>query len=59
LISKKFGFVNVQTAHMLKDSVAKKTEIGKTSMEKINSGDLVPDDIMSVLVNQRLSSPDC
>jgi len=59
LISKKFGFVNVCTAHILKDQVAKKSEIGRSALGMINQGDLVPDDIISALVNIRIQQPDC
>jgi len=59
LISKKFGFVNVSTAHILKDQIAKKTEVGRSALSMINKGDLVPDDIISALTNHRIQQPDC
>ena len=72
LISKKFGFVNVCTSHILKDQIAKKTQVGISCLSMINKGDLgnffyddlnliflVPDDIISALTNHRIQQPDC
>jgi len=58
-VSKKYGFVNVNTAHLLKDLVAKKTEVGRVCLNQIKKGDLVPDDVISSLVTNRLKQPDC
>ena len=40
LVSKKYGFVNVNTAHLLKDLIANKTEVGRVCLTQIKKGDL-------------------
>jgi len=59
LVSKKYGFVNVNTAHLLKDLIANKTEVGRVCLTQIKKGDLVPDDVICSLVTNRLKQPDC
>jgi adenylate kinase len=44
---------------MLRDARRQGTDIGRKAAEFIDSGRLVPDDIVSVIVAQRLAEPDC
>ena len=40
MISEKYGLVHVNSAQLLKDQIARKTEIGKLSLSMINKGEL-------------------
>eukprot|EP00331_Platyophrya_macrostoma_P033037 CAMPEP_0176444716 /NCGR_PEP_ID=MMETSP0127-20121128/23237_1 /TAXON_ID=938130 /ORGANISM="Platyophrya macrostoma, Strain WH" /LENGTH=452 /DNA_ID=CAMNT_0017830295 /DNA_START=17 /DNA_END=1375 /DNA_ORIENTATION=- len=59
LISQKYGLVHVNSSQLLKDQIARKTEIGKLSLSMINKGELVPDDVVASLVTTRIQQPDC
>ena len=41
------------------DQIAKKTEVGKLAVSYIEKGQLIPDNIMNGLINDRVSQVDC
>ena len=57
-ISAKYGLPRVSTGDMLRESVAAGTELGKSVQAIMDAGDLVPDDTMLAVVEDRLSKPD-
>lgn len=59
LISSKLNIPHISTGDILRQSVKDQTELGKKAQEIMNRGDLVPDDIMIGIIQDRLHKPDC
>ncbi|KAF2590014.1 hypothetical protein F2Q70_00039004 [Brassica cretica] len=58
LIVQKFGLVHISTGDLLRAEVSSGTEIGNKAKEFMNSGSLVPDEIVIAMVAARLSRED-
>ncbi|KAL3535961.1 hypothetical protein ACH5RR_004422 [Cinchona calisaya] len=58
MIVKKFGLVHVSTGDLLRAEVAAGTEIGNKAKDYMNSGRLVPDEIVTAMVKARLMQKD-
>ena len=58
-ISSKLNIPHISTGDILRQSVKDQTELGKKAQEIMNRGDLVPDDIMIGIIQDRLHKPDC
>lgn len=58
-IRERFGIPQISTGDMLRAAVASGTSLGKAAKQVMDSGQLVSDDIILVLVQERLKSPDC
>ena len=58
-IIKHFDIPHIATGNMLRDAVASGTELGKKVKAVLDRGDLVSDDILISLVDERLQQPDC
>ncbi|KAH6794363.1 adenylate kinase family protein [Perilla frutescens var. hirtella] len=58
MISQKFGVVHISTGDILRAEVSAGTEIGNKAKEYMNSGRLVPDEIVTAMVTARLSLKD-
>lgn len=52
------GVPHISTGDMLRSAIAQGTEIGDRVREYVESGRLVPDDVMEEIVRVRLSRPD-
>jgi adenylate kinase len=50
-----FDLVHLSTGDILRDNVQKKTQLGLKSKEIIENGKMVPDDIISELVQQKIT----
>ncbi len=59
LLQAKFGVIQLSTGDMLRAEIAAKTELGKKVQAVMDSGDLVPDDLIVALIAQRIEKPDC
>ncbi|HEX8811393.1 MAG TPA: adenylate kinase [Terracidiphilus sp.] len=59
LISETFGIPQISTGDILRDNVARGTELGMKAKEIMEHGDLVPDELVSNMVADRLSQADC
>jgi adenylate kinase len=59
LISSKLNIPHISTGDILRQAVKDKTELGKKAQVIMNRGDLVPDDIMIGIIQDRLHKPDC
>ncbi|XP_052200243.1 adenylate kinase 5, chloroplastic isoform X3 [Diospyros lotus] len=58
MIVQKFGLVHISTGDLLRSEVSAGTEIGNRAKEYMNSGRLVPDEIVTAMVTERLSQND-
>ena len=54
----KFDLTQISTGDMLRDSIKRKTELGKQVENIMANGELVPDDIIFSLINERLKNKD-
>jgi adenylate kinase len=57
-LSAHYGAPHVSTGDMLRSAVAEDTEVGRKAAEIMNRGDLVPDDVMVGVVEERLAKDD-
>ena len=58
-LSMRFGVPHISTGDMFREALAKKTPLGLSAKEYIDSGKLVPNEITIGLVRDRLQNPDC
>ncbi len=58
LLIEEFGLLHVSTGDMLREAVKEGNEIGQKVSGYMNSGELVPDEIVTALVIERMSKPD-
>jgi adenylate kinase len=58
IISGKYGLPHVGTGQMLRDEVTRDTELGRQAGPIMESGGLIPDDMMVKVIEQRLDEPD-
>jgi|SRR6185312_8537963 len=58
LISRQYGIPQISTGDILRDNVARGTELGKKADPIMKSGGLVPDDLMLAMIADRLVQPD-
>ena len=59
LITDYFGIPHISTGDMLRDARQRQTPLGLQASEYMEAGELVPDDIVIGIVEQRLTEPDC
>jgi adenylate kinase len=59
LIAKKLGIPTISTGNMLREAVANGTELGEKVKHIMETGALVPDDLVLDLVQERVARPDC
>ncbi|HFC98063.1 MAG TPA: adenylate kinase [Thermosulfurimonas dismutans] len=58
-ISEKYGIPQISTGDMFREHLSKGTELGKKAKEYMDKGQLVPDEIVLGMVEERLKQPDC
>ncbi|MFA6652736.1 MAG: adenylate kinase [Candidatus Delongbacteria bacterium] len=58
-ILKDFGYVQISTGDLLRDSLSRKTPDGLLAGEYMGKGELVPDDLVIEILRERLNRPDC
>ena len=59
LIAKRCGVPHLSTGDMFRDAVSRSTETGRLAKPIMESGRLVPDEIVMKMVEERLKHPDC
>jgi adenylate kinase len=59
LISETFGIPQISTGDILRENVARRTELGRKAKEVMERGDLVPDELVCGMVAERLQAADC
>ena len=58
-IAKKFGIQKLSTGDLLRESVERRTKLGTEAKLFMERGELVPDDVVIGLVEEKLGSPEC
>ena len=58
-IKERYQIPQISTGDMLRAAVKAGTELGKKAKEYMDSGGLVPDDVIIGLVKERIQEPDC
>jgi adenylate kinase len=58
LLAEKRGWLHLSTGDMLREHVAGQTELGKQAKSFMDSGNLVPDELMINMLLERISRPD-
>jgi len=59
LISKEFSIPQISTGDILRKEVKEETELGKKAKSYMDSGALVPDDIIVGMMEKRIKEDDC
>ena len=59
LLTEKLSIPSISTGNMLREAMANGSELGKQVKELMESGALVPDDIILGIVAERVAQPDC
>jgi adenylate kinase len=57
-LSEHYGAPHISTGDMLREAVASGTELGRKAKEIMDRGELLPDDIMLGIIDDRLHQPD-
>lgn len=58
-ITLKFDIPHISTGDILREEVAKGTELGQTAKSYMDEGKLLPDDIIIEIISHRLKANDC
>ena len=58
-VSKYFGIPQISTGDILRDAVKRQTPLGMAAKAKMEAGELVPDQVVCGIVEERVSQPDC
>lgn len=58
-IAQKYGIPQISTGDMLRAAVKAGTKLGMEAKKHMDSGGLVPDDVIIGLVKERIKQPDC
>ena len=58
-VFKVLGFPQISTGEILREAVKKGTPLGQAAKAKMESGELVPDEIVCGIVEERAEEPDC
>jgi adenylate kinase len=59
VVGRELGIPHISTGDILREAARKKTSLGLAAKAKMDKGELVPDDVISPIVEERLSRPDC
>lgn len=59
VVAGSLGIPHISTGDILREAARKKTGLGLAAKAKMDKGELVPDDVISPIVEERLSQPDC
>lgn len=58
-VSQSFGIPRLSTGDMLREQIKANTKLGMEAKKFMDAGQLVPDEIILGMVDQRLQEPDC
>ena len=59
LLKSKLSIPAISTGNMLREAMAKDTELGKSVKKFMDEGSLVPDELVLSIVEDRVARPDC
>ena len=59
LVSEEYNIPHISTGDLLREEIAKETELGKSIKEDMEKGNLVSDEVITTLLKNRITSPDC
>ena len=59
IVARMYGVPHLSTGDMLRDHVSRGTELGSRAQPIMERGDLVPDEIVLGMVEERLGRPEC
>ena len=59
LLVNKLSIPAISTGNMLREAIAKGTELGKKAKQYMDDGALVPDELILGIVADRVAQPDC
>lgn len=55
----RYGVPHISTGEMFREHVRQGTELGRRARAIMDRGDLVPDDIVVAMIEERIAQPDC
>lgn len=58
-ISRRYGIPHLSTGDMFREHIVRGTDLGRRAKPVMDSGQLVPDEIVLGMVEERISRPDC
>ena len=58
-VAQRCGVPHLSTGDMFRDAVSRETPLGRIARPIMERGELVPDDLVMKMVEERLSRPDC
>lgn len=58
-IASRLGVPHISTGDMFRDLIGRRTPLGEKARPFMDSGELVPDDVVLEMVQERISQPDC
>jgi adenylate kinase len=59
VVARELGIPHISTGDILREAARKKTSLGLAAEAKMDKGELVPDNVICPIVEERLSRPDC
>ncbi|EJF79477.1 adenylate kinase [Bartonella sp. DB5-6] len=59
MLTEEYNIPQLSTGDMLREVIAKETEVGKKAKAVMSSGALVPDSIVNQIVSERIDASDC
>ena len=59
MVFERFGYPQVSTGDILRDAIRRDTHLGREAKAAVNSGRLVPDEVVIGIIEERLNQPDC
>jgi len=59
LVSGEYNIPHISTGDLLREEITKESELGKSIKEEMEKGNLVSDEVITTLLKNRITSPDC
>ncbi|MGN1013971.1 MAG: adenylate kinase [Butyricicoccus sp.] len=59
VLIEKMGIPSISTGNMLREAIKNRTPLGMSAKKYMDAGDLVPDEVVIGMIQERLAQPDC